>query len=57
MATVCAASMKESDYYLLTNKMLQNTIILVNILRGAYVSVEICFFFGKCESLRSGVFI
>ena len=50
---LCSKTSKEqSDSYLLTGKMLQHTIIFVNILQLAYRNLEICFLFGKYESLR-----
>ena len=49
---LCCKTSKEQSDYLLTGKMLQHTIIFVNILQWAYRNLEICFLFGKYESLR-----
>ena len=35
--------------------MLQDNIIFVNILRGAYRNADICFLFEEYESLRRGI--
>ena len=50
---MCSKTCKEQcDYHLLNGKMLQQTVIFINFLQGAYRSAEM-FSFWKHRSLKS----